>query len=348
MIKIAIDAGHGGFGVTAGKRTPAGEYEWNFNNKVVLSAIKYFKQYQGVSLLRLDDSTGKTDVPLITRTNKANAWGADILISVHHNANTGSWGEWTGTEIYTYLGIWPQAEKLASVVLRKLVQAYGLKDRGLKKADFHMLRESKMPAILIEGGYMDSSIDIKKMRDDKILDAAGKAIAEGVAEYLGMKKVINKPVSKPAVPTQNKPSSSYSGTSIVDYLKSIGMDSSKENRKKLAKQYGVSGYDFSSGKNLELLNKMRANKPASTPATPSKPAVKKQTVHLPAGANTWRTYKLGVQPVKKNSDWSLTPSKYGGLTYDILDRPYPNVVTIMTSRGKRNIYVGPETGAVIR
>lgn len=36
---VAIDAGHGGFGVTPGKRTPDGEYEWNFNNKVAKAAI---------------------------------------------------------------------------------------------------------------------------------------------------------------------------------------------------------------------------------------------------------------------------------------------------------------------
>ncbi|GIN92155.1 hypothetical protein J22TS1_32060 [Siminovitchia terrae] len=39
--------------------------------------------------------------------------------------------------------------------------------------------------------------------------------------------------------------------------------------------------------------------------------------------------------------------RYGGLTYDILDRPYPNVVTINTSRGRRN-YIWHETGAVIK
>ncbi|MFA1821147.1 N-acetylmuramoyl-L-alanine amidase [Virgibacillus oceani] len=65
----------------------------------------------------------------------------------------------------------------------------------------------------------------------------------------------------------------------------------------------------------------------------------KKQVHLPSTANTWRTYKLNVQPVKKNSDWSLTPAAFGGLTYDILDEPYPGVVTINTGRGKRNIFV---------
>lgn len=74
----------------------------------------------------------------------------------------------------------------------------------------------------------------------------------------------------------------------------------------------------------------------------------KSTVHLPASAKTWRTYKLNVQPVAKNSDWSLTPSAFGGLTYEILGSPYPDVVTINTSKGKRNIYVGKGTGAVIK
>jgi len=186
MVKVAIDAGHGGFGVTPGKRSPDGEYEWNFNDKVVVAVIKRLKEY-GISVLRLDDPTGKTDVPLTTRTYKANNWGADILISCHHNANTGKWGDWTGTETFTYLGKWKDAERLAGLVQNRLIGAYNLRDRGLKKDDFHMLRQSSMPAILIEGGYMDSRIDIKKLRDGKVLQAAGYAVADAVAEYFGIK-----------------------------------------------------------------------------------------------------------------------------------------------------------------
>ncbi|WZY00370.1 N-acetylmuramoyl-L-alanine amidase [Bacillus sp. FSL W7-1360] len=74
---------------------------------------------------------------------------------------------------------------------------------------------------------------------------------------------------------------------------------------------------------------------------------KKTFVHLPKTAKTWRTYKLNVSPTKKNSDWSLTPSRYGGLTYEVLGKPYPHVVTVKTGRGKRNIYVAPSTGAKI-
>jgi len=57
----------------------------------------------------------------------------------------------------------------------------------------------------------------------------------------------------------------YKGGSIVEYLDSIGKDSSQDNRKQLAKKYGINGYNFSSEKNLELLDAMRNGKPVSKP-----------------------------------------------------------------------------------
>lgn len=204
VAKIAIDAGHGMN--TPGKRSPSDEREWSFNNKVVQAATNYLKHYEDVSILRLDDSTGKTDIPLKTRTDKANQWGADILISCHHNANTGKWGSWTGTETYHYPSS-SNSKRLAQAIHPRIVKAYGLRDRGIKTANFHMLRESRMPAVLIEGGFMDSTIDIKKLRDDKVLDAAGKAIAEGVAEYFGLKKKMGGQ-SKPSKPSKSSTKSS--------------------------------------------------------------------------------------------------------------------------------------------
>ena len=155
-----------------------------------------------------------------------------------------------------------------------------------------------------------------------------------------------KPTPSPPKPNVSKPSTNKT-TSIVDYLNSKGINSSADNRKKLAVEYGVKNYDLTAAKNTELLNKMRAGKSVSKPAAKPKPVAKKNTVTLPKSAKTWRTYKTNVQPVKANSDWSLTPSAFGGIAYEILGRPYANVVTVNTSRGKRNIFVGPGTGAVI-
>lgn len=185
MAKIAIGAGHGIN--TPGKRSPEGEREWSFNNKVVSAAIKYLNGYVNVSVIRLDDPTGATDVPLTTRTNNANNANADILISYHHNANTGKWGSWTGTETYYYPGS-STGLALARAIHPSIVGAMGLRDRGIKSANLHMVRESRMPAILIEGGFMDSTIDIVKMRNNSVMDKTGKALADAIASYLGLQE----------------------------------------------------------------------------------------------------------------------------------------------------------------
>ncbi|AEO93293.1 endolysin [Bacillus phage G] len=198
MYKIAICAGHG-FN-TPGKRTPDGEREWSFNNKLVVAFVNTMNQYENVTVKRYDDPTGKTDVPLITRTNGANAWGANIYISFHHNANTAKWGTWTGVETFYYPGS-TTGLNLAKAIHPAVVQSYGLKDRGVKSGNLHIVRETKMPAILIEGGFMDSTIDIKKLRSDAVLKAAGENIAHAVAKYAGLKKKSSTSTPKPPTPT---------------------------------------------------------------------------------------------------------------------------------------------------
>lgn len=71
-----------------------------------------------------------------------------------------------------------------------------------------------------------------------------------------------KPTEKPTPPSK-KPSGTYTGNSIVDYLKSIGTNSSFANRAKLAAQHGIRNYKGTAAQNLDLLNKLRAGKPAA-------------------------------------------------------------------------------------
>jgi len=90
MKKVVWSAGHGLN--TPGKRTPNGEREWLFNNIVVIAGMNYLSTHVEVRQLRIDDPSGKMDVPLKERTSKANDWHADIYISCHHNALGGIWG----------------------------------------------------------------------------------------------------------------------------------------------------------------------------------------------------------------------------------------------------------------
>ena len=197
-LKIGTDAGHGLN--TSGKRTPDGEREWSFNNTMLKAFTTEIKKYKDVTVKRYDDTTGKTDVPLRTRTDKANADKCDVYISFHHNANTGKWGDWGGTEVHVYKNASSigTAYKLAQKVAPAVAKAYGLNNRGIKKTNLHITRETHMPAILIEGGFMDSRKDIKKLRDEKVVKAVGVAVAKAVAEFYGLKL---KPVEKPKTTT---------------------------------------------------------------------------------------------------------------------------------------------------
>ncbi|MGG0657460.1 N-acetylmuramoyl-L-alanine amidase family protein [Rummeliibacillus pycnus] len=181
---IAIDAGHGKF--TRGKQSPDGEREWNFNNKVVQSIVSELNKQPLVQYVRVDDQTGKTDRSLADRVQIANRKKADLYISVHHNANNGKWGNWSGVETFVMT---PKennlkSTQLAELIHPKVVTAMSLKDRGIKESNFYVLRETEMPAILIEGGFMDSLIDIKRLRDNQRLSKQGIAIAQGIIQYI--------------------------------------------------------------------------------------------------------------------------------------------------------------------
>ncbi len=345
---ICIDPGHGG-------KDPGGGTNKHFKEKDMVLKISFEqkKHFERNGIKVVMTRTGDEYLDSVPRTTRVKNSGAKYCISNHINAGGGEGAE----TIHSIHG----SAQIATGILNALVAAGAKKRRvfsrrGVSGDYYYMHRMTgAVDTIIVEYGFADNASDTQKIINE------WKKYAEVVARYYiekvfkqkyisaGEKKV-NAPkteVGSVKVEAPKKPSGAYKGGSIVDYLNSIGVDSSKESRKKLAKQYGVSGYDFSADKNLELLNKMRGVKPASKPAAKPKPQPK-GTVHLPASAKTWRTYKLNVKPVKKNSDWSLTPAAFGGLTYKILGRPYPDVVTINTGRGKRNIYVGPETGAVIK
>lgn len=199
MIKITVDGGHGSYKdssrnvyATPGKRTPEGIPEWEFNNKVVKAFINFLSNYENVAVLRVDDPTGKTDIPLKDRVNRAKSWGSQAHFSIHHNAMRGAWFETAGgieTFVRTGTKHYNESLKLAKLTHPKYVEAMGLRDRGIKfTSDLYMLGDSiGCPAILTEGGFMDSRVDRKAMDSDAKLKAQGEAIGKGAVSYFGLK-----------------------------------------------------------------------------------------------------------------------------------------------------------------
>lgn len=151
----------------------------------------------------------------------------------------------------------------------------------------------------------------------------------------------NTSVSKPSTGTGNGSSSSKKTVSQLADEVIAGKWGNGDTRKK---KLEAAGYDYAAvqaevNKQLGVSTSMGGGNTSS----------KKKTVTLPASASSWRVYPTNKAPVIGNECGYLYPSKFGGLTYDILATPQTDVVTIKTrDYGMVNIYVAKSTGAIIK
>ena len=195
MFKLALNAGHGMN--TAGKRClkaidPKETREWYLNSRICNYIEEYLGAYEGYSLIRLDDKSGKTDIPLKTRTSKANSFDADFYLSVHHNAGiNGRSGGGVIAIVYKSIKDGSPTANWQKALYEKIISATALKgnrSNPLQKQDLHEVRESKMPAVLLECGFMDSTTDTPIILTEDFARKTAKAIVEVIAQKGGLKK----------------------------------------------------------------------------------------------------------------------------------------------------------------
>lgn len=184
-IKIALDAGHGL--KTAGKCTPDGIHEWELNDKVRDKVVDFLKDYD-VKFVFPDNNEGNVDEGLVARRTMYVNQKVAAAVSIHHNAYTGTWNNATGVEVFVDNNATAKDKELANCIYNRLVKNTGLKGRGVKKADWTVIYQNTIPAVLVEGGFMDSNIDHKVITSDAGQTAYAKAVAEGLIEFLGLKK----------------------------------------------------------------------------------------------------------------------------------------------------------------
>ncbi len=150
MTTIIIDAGHGP--ETAGKRSPDGLLrEFSFNSAVA-DLVKQYLIEEGFTVIFAHKA--HEDVPLTTRIKLANSLNVDAFVSIHANAFGNDWNSANGIETFVYPTASKESIALASLVQSALITACNRTDRGVKKANYAVLRETRMPAILIECGFM--------------------------------------------------------------------------------------------------------------------------------------------------------------------------------------------------
>ncbi|MFC3802520.1 N-acetylmuramoyl-L-alanine amidase [Cohnella sp. GCM10012308] len=176
---VVIDPGHGdgdpgGIGATK-------KQEKSFNLSLALKVEKLLKKESAfqVVLTRHDD----TFIPLSDRATIANKAGADAFVSIHANIAPGK-PTVRGTETYYYTG---SGKTLANIMHKHLVQATGFTDRKVKYASYKVLRETAMPATLLEVGFLSNVTEESILFSDSFQNRVAQAIVDGLKEYFGVK-----------------------------------------------------------------------------------------------------------------------------------------------------------------
>ena len=175
-VVVIIDPGHGG--KDSGALGLGGARE----KDVILPIGKKLGeilQQNGIQVILTRDSDYFVTLP--GRVQLAERANADVFVSIHANSAGASRPDVNGLEVYYY----DSGLDLARIVRSSILQSIGtLKDRGVRRARFYVLRKSSMPSILVETGYMTGREDMARLRTSAYQNQMAEAIARGVLQYL--------------------------------------------------------------------------------------------------------------------------------------------------------------------
>ncbi len=173
--KLCFDYGHGG---TDPGAVYNGRKESQDNLNIGMAVARELRK-QGISVdeIRKYDTT----ISLTQRSNFANRSDYDFIISFHRNAFKPE--KANGAETYIYINEASKSRMIAEKLQKVLVDA-GYANRGVKYANYHVLRETKAPAILLEIGFIDNTVD-NSIFDNKRTELVN-GIAKAITIHLGM------------------------------------------------------------------------------------------------------------------------------------------------------------------
>jgi len=176
--EVVIDPGHGGpdpgaIGIGGIRETD-----------VVLQVSKIVKNLLSekgvkVSLTRTND----VDLDLPPRVSIANNTDADIFVSIHANASRGKRRDINGMDPFYYRG-W-RGRLLAKKIQKQILRVSpGSPDRGVKQGRFYVIKNTRMPAVLVEIGFSTGRLDARRLEKITHRKRLAYAIAKGILEYL--------------------------------------------------------------------------------------------------------------------------------------------------------------------
>jgi hypothetical protein len=182
-MKIYLDPGHGG-------RDPGaignGLAEKDLVLDLALGLGEALAAYQcEVSLSRTKDT--ELDIP--ARVKAANAWGADFYFSLHVNGHNNAAAN--GYEDYISTGAFPVTVEVRRTIhawLGRVWERALRRNRGMKVADYQVLRETRMPAVLVENGFISNAQDAALLRQHRFRADLVSAMTRGIVLAFGLKK----------------------------------------------------------------------------------------------------------------------------------------------------------------
>ncbi len=189
---ILIDAGHNYDGKDIGARNDELELKEEEITWQIADKLRKRLEKMGYEVVMtredIDSSIGNTSAldSLNARVELAHESLADLYISIHCNT---SGGVGSGVETYCF-SKGGYADRLAGLVQENISDETDLYDRGVKTASFYVIKNTLMPAVLIETGFMDNEHDIEILTSSKGQERIAKAIANAVKEYDKMKPIV--------------------------------------------------------------------------------------------------------------------------------------------------------------
>lgn len=180
---VIIDPGHGGEDRGTKSRTgpPISEKSMNLVTAKFLAEALHNRGFRTL-LTRHDD----TFIPLVERAEFANERRPLLFVSIHFNAASST--EAQGIEVFYFK---PKestqrtqaSKKLATAILASLIAETGAPSRGVKQGDYAVIRETKMPAVLVEGGFLTNEEELQKLKHPQYLKKIAEGIAKGIHYY---------------------------------------------------------------------------------------------------------------------------------------------------------------------
>ncbi len=178
---IVVDPGHDG--TTLGAVYPDASGTKIYEKDLTLSISNKLKaELEAAGYNVVMTRTGETAGDLYQRSALANAVGADLFVSIHINAS-GTVPTFQG--LYTYYHpSSTRSKNFAQAVQTAVCAATGAIDRGIASADFVVLRETNMAAVLVECGFMSNVEELERLKSDAYQQKLAEGITQGITDYL--------------------------------------------------------------------------------------------------------------------------------------------------------------------